>query len=78
MDIAEVLWKGKEVDLNGTDLGILDDLARPENRRKPRNYTQLLQAGGMKMPDGREQLRANVRKRIQIIRKAFTAVDGGF
>lgn len=81
MDIGEVSWKGKEVRLNNTDLGVLDELARPENRRRPRRFVDLLRAGGMKpSPDDHEEIKIkiNVRQRIRLIRKAFARVDPDF
>ena len=81
MDFDQASWKGEKIDLHDTDLGILDDLARRENRGKLRSYTQLLMAGGMRIPeDDLEQIKikANVRARIKLIRKAITALDADF
>lgn len=78
VDDSRIMWRGKSVNLqNNTDFGILVDLTKPGNCGKTRHYLQLLRAGSMTAGD-REQLRSNVRKRIQYIRRAFAAVDPNF
>ena len=80
MEVSEASWKGKKLDLNDTDLGILDELARPENMGKLCRYSQLLSAGGMKTPRDldRDKIGGNVRTRIKLIRRAFNEVDADF
>ena len=78
LDDFQVMWRDKSVNLqNDSDFGILIDLTKPGNCGKTRRYLQLLRAGRMTAGD-REQLRSNVRKRIQYIRRAFAAVDPDF
>ena len=76
-DNAKVFWRDKRVPLTNMDFGILDDLARPSNCLKTRTYKYLGAAAGMALLE-RGATRNNVRKRIQIIREVFAAVDADF
>lgn len=77
-DDSQVQWRNKSVHLNSTDIGILVDLIKPGHCGKTRQYLQLLRAGNLTTAMDREQLRFNIRKRIQCIRGAFAGVDPDF
>ena len=76
-DNAKVYWRNKRIRLNDIDFGILDDLARPSNCSETRTYKHLGRAGGLDLWED-EATKLNVRKRIQIIREKFAAVDADF
>ena len=72
-----VTWRDERVSLPGTDFEMLDELARTENRTRLRTYKQLHDAA-KRTANNQVHLEQNVRKRIQIIRRAFSRVDPDF
>ena len=79
VDACEVRWRGKKLRLSASEIGIVDELARPGNGGKTRRYASLADAGGMSgKPLNQSQLRINVKQRIRLIRQAFESVDEGF
>ena len=76
-DDWEASWRGEILGLSQTDLLILDELAKPENRTKLRTYLELNSAGKRKNTH-RVHCEYNVRKRIQFIRSAFSRIDPEF
>ena len=79
VDIHEVRWRGKKLKLTVSEMGIIDELAKPGNARTTRRYALLADAGGMSgKPLNQSQLRINVKQRIRLIRQAFERVDADF
>ena len=76
-DNVEASWRNERLKLLGTDFGMLDELARPENSKKLCTYKQLHDSA-RRMATNQVHLEQNVRKRIQIIRGAFSRVDPEF
>lgn len=70
-------WRSERLKLLGTDFEMLDELARPENSTRLRTYKQLHDAA-RRTANNQVHLEQNVRKRIQIIRGAFSRVDPDF
>ena len=79
VDSHEASWRGKRLRLTTSEMGIVDELARPGNAGTVRDYDSLARAGGMAgKPLNRTQLGINVRQRIRLIRGAFEKVDEEF
>lgn len=76
-DDVAASWRNERLKLVGTDFEMLDELARPENSTRLRTYKQLHDAA-RRTAANQVHLEQNVRKRIQIIRGAFSRVDPGF
>ena len=74
---GRVYWRGREVGLSASEISIVHALARPQHEGRLCRYDDLAAAAGMSAI-GANQIRINVRKRIQQIRKAFERVDEGF
>ena len=77
MDAAKVCWRGKQLALSYTDMGIVDELAKPQNEGRLCKYESLAVAGGLTAVSA-GQRKVNVKKRIERIRRAFERVDEGF
>ena len=79
VDVYGVRWRGKKLKLTVSEMGIIDELAKPGNARTTRRYALLADAGGMSgKPLNQSQLRINVKQRIRLIRQAFERVDTDF
>ena len=79
VDAYEVRWRGKKLRLSASEIGIVDELAKPKHAGKTRRHASLADAGGMSgKPLNQSQLRINVKQRIRLIRQAFESVDEGF
>lgn len=76
-DNVQASWRDERLKLLGTDFEMLDELARPENSTRLRTYEQLHKAAKRRVAN-KVHLEQNVRKRIQIIRGAFSKVDPDF
>ena len=79
VDAYEVRWQGVKLRLTASEIGMIDELARPGNAGRVRRHANLADAAGMSgKPLNKNQLRINVKQRILLIRKAFERVDAGF
>ena len=76
-DDVAASWRDERLKLVGTDFEMLDELARPENGTRLRTYKHLHDAA-KRTATNQVHLEQNVRKRIQIIRGAFSKVDPDF
>ena len=77
MNRPRVRWRGRVVKLTQMQLGILDELARPDHAGRTRKYDDLATAGGI-ATHGQNDIRDNVKHHIQKIRRAFGKVDEDF
>ena len=79
LDACDVRWQGTKLRLSPSQIGMVDDLARPGHAGRVRRYVDLAGAAGMVGKSlSQNQLRINVKQRIRLIRQAFERVDADF
>ena len=78
VETHETRWQEKKLRLNKSQMGILDELARPGNAGTVRSYHDLAKAAGISKPLNKRQLRINMRQHVYQIRGVFEKVDEEF
>ena len=79
LDVYQIYWRGEQVNLVPSNIDIVDKLANNEDKGGCRPYRVLAAAGRIYNEENNEEKKINtLKKRIQVIRNAFTKVDQDF
>ena len=79
LNVYRIYWRGEQVNLVPSNIDIVDKLANNEDKGGCRTYRVLAAAGRIRNEENNEEKKMNtLKKRIQVIRNAFTEVDQDF